>query len=67
MAKDLQELGILIREQRIEKGLTQAELAERLKIRRPTISEIENGHESKTSTVLKIFKELNISTIKERL
>lgn len=40
---DFAETGILIREAREKAGLTQAELARRLRMSRATISRIENG------------------------
>ena len=61
-----QELGKMVKKARTELKLTQSQLAEKLKLRRPTISTIETGKESKTSTVLKILRELGIK-IKETL
>ena len=61
-----QELGKMVKKARTELKMTQGQLAEKLKLRRPTISTIETGKESKTSTVLKILRELQIK-IKETL
>lgn len=54
-----QKLGLAIKRMRKAKGLSQAELAERIKIRQPTLSEFEKGGGS-VVTLFKIIQELNL-------
>lgn len=59
MAKDLQELGELIRNRRNELGLSQIELAAKAKILQRDLSRIENGVNCEVKTLLKISSALN--------
>lgn len=55
-----QKLGLAIKRMRKAKGLSQDELAERIKIRQPTLSEFEKGGGS-VVTLFKIIQELNLN------
>lgn len=59
MAKDLQELGELIRDRRNELNLSQTELATKAKILQRDLSRIENGVNCEVKTLLKILSALN--------
>ena len=50
-----------ISEIRKKKGITQAELAQRLGINRAHLSKVENGHNTSTQLLAKIAKELGVS------
>ena len=55
-----QKLGLAIKRMRKAKGLSQDELAERIKIRQPTLSEFEKGGGS-VATLFKIIQDLNLN------
>jgi transcriptional regulator with XRE-family HTH domain len=59
MAKDLQELGSLIRDRRVELGLSQTELAGKAKLLQRDISRVENGLNCGAKTLFKILKALS--------
>lgn len=55
-------LGQRIAAQRLANGLTQAELARRVGIRRPTLNRIERGHQQAYfDTVCRIARELGVT------
>ncbi len=54
-------IGVMIREAREQAGLTQKELAERLRVKRPLISRLENNAgDVKLSTLRRIASGLNL-------
>lgn len=55
------QVGLLLKEARIKKDLSQSELAELTGLRQATISEIENGTDFKLSTLLKIMDALGLN------
>lgn len=59
---DLRNLALSLMEKRLEKGVSQSELAELTGIAQKTISRIENGHDTpKYETLLKIANALGYS------
>jgi len=58
---DLKELGLIIRKHRENKGLTQAQLAQKIKVRPPSINRIENGKmQTTTGNILAIAAALEV-------
>lgn len=58
---DLRELGLIIRKRRESKGLTQAQLALKVKIQPPSINRIENGKmQTTTGNILAIAEALDV-------
>lgn len=63
---DRKELSQLCRERRLELGFTQQELANRVKVDKPRISEFENNRSNLScDTLLLLFKELNLIVTKK--
>lgn len=59
---DAKRIGQVIREARLAKGLTQAELAKMVGISQPSLSDIERGvYTPRTYVLFGIFKALGIS------
>ena len=56
-AYDARDLGRVIRRARVERGLTQAELAERLGVNRMTVSRLEAGEAVSMETALRALSE----------
>lgn len=54
---DSRELGALLRQVRVERGLTQAELADRLGVVRGTISRMEQGDSGSIETAMSALAE----------
>ena len=63
MEKDLREIGERVKQARLARGLSQADLAEKLNMSVTYLSKIENGRNVMSITVLvKISDALNVST-----
>jgi len=63
---DRKELSQLCRERRLELGFTQQELANRVKVDKPRISEFENNRSNLScDTLLLLFKELSLIVTKK--
>jgi transcriptional regulator with XRE-family HTH domain len=59
-----EKIRLAIRETMQKQGITQAELAERLEIKQPAISQVLTGERSKTSELLlKILDELDLELV----
>lgn len=56
-------IGDRVREARKEKGLSQGQLATRIGIRQPTLSDLENGESASTSHIAKIASVLEVSAL----
>ena len=53
--------GVSIREARRQRGWTQAQLAQRAGVSRPTVARVETGSNISTSTLEKVAKALGLS------
>lgn len=63
MSNDLQQLGRVLRQRRIDLDLTQDEIAEALGISRTTVSAIENGSLGQTSTFVDVASSLGLDVL----
>lgn len=61
MAGKIENIGLMIRNERLRKGLTQEDLGERIGVGKSQISKIENGKGLTIKTVTKVFNALGIS------
>lgn len=61
MTNRLENIGSIIRNERIRKGLTQEELGERVGVGKAQISKIESGKGLTIKTVTKVLDALSIS------
>ena len=57
-AEILQELGARLRTYRLQRNLSQAELAARAGVNRTTIRDVEGGKDSQISTLVKLLRSL---------
>jgi HTH-type transcriptional regulator/antitoxin HipB len=61
MTRSPKEIGAALRRIRLERNLTQSEVAERAGLRQAVISNIENGHEgTKITTLYAVLAALNL-------
>jgi DNA-binding XRE family transcriptional regulator len=58
--KILEELGSRVAQRRIQTGLTQSELAEEAGVSRATLVRIEDGQETRMSTMIRILRRLDL-------
>lgn len=61
MTNRLEDIGLIIRNERLRKGLTQEELGERVGVGKAQISKIENGKGVAIKTVTKVLDALGMS------
>ena len=61
MAGKIEKIGLMIRNERLRKGLTQEDLGERIGVGKSQISKIESGKGLTIKTVTKVFNALGIS------
>ncbi|MCI5706328.1 MAG: DUF3791 domain-containing protein [Odoribacter sp.] len=61
MAGKIENIGLMIRNERLRKGLTQEDLGERIGVGKSQISKIESGKGLTIKTVTKVFNALGIS------
>lgn len=61
MADKIENIGLMIRNERLRKGLTQEDLGERIGVGKSQISKIESGKGLTIKTVTKVFNALGIS------
>ena len=61
MAGKIENIGLMIRNERLRKGLTQEDLGERIGVGKSQISKIESGKGLTIKTVTKVFNTLGIS------
>lgn len=65
MGAKIEEIGKLIRNERINLGLTQKELGQKVGVGKAQISKIENGQGSRISTLKKVVDTLNLTATVE--
>ena len=65
MGAQIEEIGKLIRKERINMGLTQEELGQKVGVGKAQISKIENGQGSRISTLKKVLDTLNLTATVE--
>lgn len=65
MGTKIEEIGKLIRKERINLGLTQEELGQKVGVGKAQISKIENGQGSRISTLKKVLDTLNLTATVE--
>lgn len=58
---DITKIGLLIREERVRRGMTQEELGTRIGVGKAQISKIESGKGLTIKTVTKVLEALNLS------
>jgi HTH-type transcriptional regulator / antitoxin HipB len=63
VARTSKQLGNLLRQRRTELGLTQAELAARIRLRQPTVSAMETSATVRTTTLLSALAALDLEMI----
>jgi HTH-type transcriptional regulator/antitoxin HipB len=63
VARTPKQLGSLLRQRRIELGLTQGELAARIRLRQPTVSAMETSATVRTTTLLSALAALDLEII----
>ena len=61
MIDSIENIGLMIREERLRKGLTQAELGERVGVGKAQISKIESGKGLTVKTVTKVLEALGLN------
>ena len=65
MGVKIEEIGKLIRNERINLGLTQKELGQKVGVGKAQISKIENGQGSRITTLTKVLDTLNLTATVE--
>ena len=65
MGTKIEEIGKLIRKERINLGLTQEELGQKVGVGKAQISKIENGQGSRIKTLTKVLDTLNLTATVE--
>lgn len=65
MGAKIEEIGKLIRNERINLGLTQKELGQKVGVGKAQISKIENGQGSRIKTLTKVLDTLNLTATVE--
>jgi HTH-type transcriptional regulator/antitoxin HipB len=63
VARTPKQFGSLLRQRRIELGLTQGELAARIRLRQPTVSAMETSATVRTTTLLSALAALDLEII----
>lgn len=59
---DINRIGLLIKEERLRRGMTQEELGAKIGVGRAQISKVENGSAMTIKTVAKIIEALNMTS-----
>lgn len=63
MSNDLHQLGRVLRQRRIDLGLTQEEISEALGISRTTVSNVENGNLGQAKTFVDVASSLGLDVL----